>query len=789
MHGKPPTAQPEQASAATHQAGDEHDRTQPVRSSQTAPTTTPDSARPAQRTPRGTNRPTPRPNHGHAPSALGPPDRFERYGQWVVRRRRQLIVSWLLAVVGLSVAFSSNFSDNLTAASGTTPGSEAAAVETLLQDAFGVGDTEQDLIVFESTDLTLDDLEFRRIVEDATAVALTHPAVIDASSPLAAAGTGQVSADRSAAFTALTVTGSVTERQSVAEELVELLEGSANSQVDVWLTGESPLVVDVDRVAQDDLARAETIGLPIALVVLLLAFGAVVAAGLPLLLAGVGIATTFGVLGVLSYLTDFNLLTENIATLIGLGIGIDFAMFIVARFRESLADGHSGEHAAVGAVSTSGRSVLFSGMTTVIAVSGLFMVNSPIFHDLAIAVMVTVVAMVAAALTLLPAVLSWLGTRVDKGKIRPTQPRGVNDANGAWARIAHLVMRRPALVTAIIGVTLIAVAAPALRLELGMSSGTDAVADQPSGRGLAVLEEHFSQGATSPIEITLTPSTSGVVENGPDALLAQLNADPGVADARPVATSNDGTTYIVATSTAAPDSDEATALVERIRNDIAPTHQTEGSEVLVGGMTASIIDQSAEMNAKLPFVIAYVLAITFILLTLVFRSPALAVKAIVMNLLSVGAAYGLVVVVFQDGLGESLFGFTSPGYIQSYLPLFAFVILFGISMDYELFLLGRMREEWNRTGNNTEAVTRGMQHTARPITSAAAIQAAVFGAFAFTSVIDIQEIGFALAVAIVIDATIVRALLVPASMKLMGRWNWWTPRWIDRHLPHITLTD
>ena len=789
MHGNPPTARPGQASPATHRVGDDHDRTQHPRSSQTAPTTTPDPARPAKHPLRGTTRSTPRPNQGKAPSALGTPDRFERYGQWVVRRRRRLITAWLIAVVGLSVAFSSNFSENLTAASGTTPGSEAAAVETLLQDAFGVGDTEQDLIVFESTSLDLDDLEFRRVVEETTAVALTHPAVIDAVSPLTTDGANQVSANRGAAFTALTVTGSVTERQAVAEELVALLDGSASSQVDVWLTGESPLVVDVDRVAQDDLARAETIGLPIALLVLLLAFGAVVAAGLPLLLAGVGIATTFGVLGVLSYLTEFNLLTENIATLIGLGVGIDFAMFIVARFREALAQGHSAESAAVSAISTSGRSVLFSGMTTVIAVSGLFMVNSPIFHDLAIAVMVTVVAMVAAALTLLPAVLSWLGTRVDKGKIRRTQPRAANNTDGAWARIAHVVMRRPALVTVIIGVALIAVAAPALRLELGMSSGTDAVADHPSGRGLGVLEEHFSQGATSPIDITLTLPAGGSIDDSLDALLNQLNTDPGIADARPVATSDNGTTYIVATSTAAPDSDEATALVERIRNDIAPLHQTDGAEVLVGGMTAGIIDQSAEMDAKLPLVISYVLVITFILLMLVFRSPALAVKAIIMNLLSVGAAYGLVVVMFQDGLGESLFGFTSPGYIQSYLPLFAFVILFGISMDYELFLLGRMREEWNRTGDNTEAVTRGMQHTARPITSAAAIQAAVFGAFAFTSVIDIQEIGFALAVAIIIDATIVRALLVPASMKLMGRWNWWTPRWIDRHLPHLSLTD
>jgi RND superfamily putative drug exporter len=703
-----------------------------------------------------------------------------------------VILVWLALVIGLAVGFGSNFSDNLTAADGSTPGSESNRATKLLETEFGLGASEQDLVVLESAALTVDDPAFAEAIRAGIAVVQDHPAVAGTVSPLAADGAHQISPDGHSAFIALTVEGSPTERQIVAEELGEALEAVASTDVDVWLTGESPLVLDVDQVAGEDLARAETIGLPVALIVLVLAFGALVAAGLPLLLAVAGIGATFGVLGLVSYFAEFNLLTENITTLIGLGVGIDFAMFIVARFREGLAEGRSVEDATRTAVATTGRSVLFSGLTTVIAMSGLFFVDSSIFHDLAIAVMVTVAVMVAAALTLLPAVLAALGRRVNKGRLLRRDPAISDDATGGWATVARAVMRRPGAVTLVAGSIVLALAAPGIRLELGMSSGTDAVSDLPSGRGLAVLEDHFSEGAVSPIEIVVTASDGeldgGVGDTAIEALVEQLRSDDGIATAEIVAVT-DSAAYLSAASVGAPDSDEAEATVGRIRTDLATDPSHEEIDVAIGGQTAAIVDQADEMRAKLPIVIGYVLLVTFALLTLVFRSPLLSLKAIVMNLLSVGAAYGLVVLVFQYGLGESMFGFSSPGYIQSYLPLFAFVVLFGISMDYELFLLGRMREEWESTGDDGLAVSRGMQHTARPITSAAAIQASVFGAFAFTSVIDVQEVGFALAAAILIDATIVRALLVPASMKLMGRWNWWTPAWLDRALPRVRLAD
>ncbi|MCP3939162.1 MAG: MMPL family transporter [Actinomycetia bacterium] len=592
----------------------------------------------------------------------------------MARRRKRLIVGWLVAAVFLAGGFAANFSENLTAVNGSTPGSESARVITLLEENFGIGVAEQDLVVFESDSLSVDDDRFMAVVANAITVVEQQVATSDIISPLDPDGAGQISADRRAAFVSLSIAGTPSQRQSEALELNEALAAIGTDGVDVWLTGESPLHADVDAVAQSDLAKAEMIGLPVALVVLLLAFGALVAAGLPLLLGGVGIGVSFGVLGLLSYFTEFSLLTENITTLIGLGVGIDFAMFIVSRFREGLDQGDSPERAAQLAVATSGRSVLYSGLTTIVAMAGLFLLDSPIFHDLAIAVMITVAVMVAAALTLLPAVLAALGHSVNRGRM----PRWMSSGDGAerrWAWITTKVMKRPGTVAVAGGVLVLSLAAPALGLELGMNSGADAVADQPSGKGLAVLGENFGEGWVSPIEVVFTANDGRF-----DAEVASVN----------------------------------TFLDELGRDaDVAGA----GIETNVGGLTAGVIDQVDEMSAKLPLIITLVLAVSFVLLLAVF----------------------------------------------------------GSSMDYELFLLGRMREEWERTGDNATAV-------------AAAIQAAIFGAFAFTSVIDVQQVGVALASAILIDATLVRALLVPASMKLMGRWNWWRPRWfIGNRIDHQQL--
>jgi RND superfamily putative drug exporter len=377
-------------------------------------------------------------------------------------------------------------------------------------------------------------------------------------------------------------------------------------------------------------------------------------------------------------------------------------------------------------------------------------------------------------------------------------------------------MRRPARFAAIGIMAVLVMAAPAVDLRLGLDSGADAISQAPAGRGLEVLTEKFSEGALSPTQVvvrTTGPAFSSAQLASVDALTDSIADTPGVASATSItsiasqtgvdlrvdgldpllqrthsdefatlvnADNGANTTTISVIPDAAIDSENAREVVDTIRHDLADDARDVGLAVNVTGPTAHINDLAEEITHKLPWVLAYVLAMSFLLLTAVFRSPLLSLKALFMNLLSVGAAYGVLVWVFQWGNGGSLLGFESTGAIQAYLPILAFAILFGISMDYEVFLLGRIREEWLRTGDNTAAVADGLAHTAGPITSAAAIQCVVFGAFVFTRVIDVKQVGFALAIAIVIDATLIRIVLVPATMRLMGRWNWWTPRWLDR---------
>lgn len=710
------------------------------------------------------------------------PTRLHRWGHLMARRRGRVVAIWLIALLVLGGALSSNFSDNLTAVDGQIPGSESERTDELITERFGVAITENDLLVFESDELAVDNVKYRAAVDAAIAEIAQLPLVEGVISPYDRVD--QISPDGHAAFAIVAVGGSATERQDASPSMARVAEGAARSSSDgtvrVFFTGESPLNADLDAQATDDLKRAELIGLPVAAVVLVLAFGALVAAGLPLLLALSGIGVTFGVLGILSYFTDFVLITENITSLIGLGIGIDFAMFLVTRFREGLASGRTPANAVAEAMATSGRSIMVSGGSTLVALSGLLLVSGNIFTDLAVGAMTAVAIMVLAALTLLPAVLGWLGPRVNMGRVRRSgrsTPVSVDTETGVWARWTRLVMRRPAAF-AVAGLTALVLASlPALQMDLGLATGASAVADRSSGAGLEVLAEHFSEGAIAPVEIVVTSENGAPLDRSQiDGLVAAVDERPDVAGTFVREVNEDGTAANIAAIPAhAIDDDRTEDLVVALREAPEPT----GVDVAVGGFTAGGVDLADQVSARLPWVLAYVLGTTFVLLTALFRSPLLSLKAIVMNLLSVLAAYGMLVAAFQFGWAEAVFDFESPGNVQAFLPLLAFAVLFGISMDYEVFLLARMREEWLATGNNTEAVARGMQATARPITSAAAIQIAVFGAFAFTSVIDVKEVGFALAAAIFVDAVVVRVLLVPALMRLMGDWNWWSPRWMQ----------
>jgi RND superfamily putative drug exporter len=480
--------------------------------------------------------------------------------------------------------------------------------------------------------------------------------------------------------------------------------------------------------------------------------------------------------------------------MIGIGVGSDYSLFVVSRFREELTrrgvrrrgDLDDAERVeaiadAVGvAITTSGRTVIMSGVLVAISMCSMFVVNSPVFHEISIGVVAVVVCTFAAALTLLPAVLAALGPRVNAGSLperwRPSEMRANPAAGGGWARWAHAVMRRPVLLGLAAAAVLVVLAVPLGGLRYGIDLGTTSLGDKPAAQAQRVLDRSFGPGVVSPVQIVVTGAHERSLDTaGRDRttrLIAALRAQPEIAavDAR----NAHGRTLITAVPTVPIDSHAATDLVRHIRSDLVPA-AGHGVEVSVGGATAQFVDLGNETTRKVPWILSMVLGLSFCFLLVTFCSLVLPLKAVAMNLLSTAAAIGLTIAAFQWGWGEHTLGFHSVGFLQVYLPITVFVLLFGLSMDYEVFLVRRMRETWLAERDNSMAVANGIEHTARPISAAAAIMVAVFGSFTVAHVLELKEFGLALSAAIALDATLVRLVLVPAFMRLLGKWNWWLP--------------
>lgn len=763
---------------------------------------------------------------GAAADAGRRPPLAGRLGAWCARHAWRVVAAWLVVLAAAAVLFP-RFSDGLTGASLTVNGSESERAERLLASEFGTSVTEDVVAVFHSETLTAADEPFRQAVARGAAALADEPEVAHVRDPYATPG--QIAEDGHTALLVAGLTGDAASRQEAAPRLQEALDTAATGDVEALLTGSSPLGAAVVAQQDADLARAEAIALPVALVVLALAFGTLVAAGLPLLLGMVTVLTSFGALGAVSGLASFDVFTQAVVAMIGLALGIDYSLFVVTRQREELA-AHPDRPIAetVGAtMATAGKAVLFSGGTVAISIAGLLLVRAPVFRNIALGVMTAVVVMLAVAVTLLPAVLALLGTRLNRLPLpwlrssvaRPEPERSL------WGRWSRVVMRRPVVVGGVAAVALAAAALPATEMRLGFHLGAEAVADEPAGRGYALVAEEFAPGTATPLR--LVASEDGGLSTASlralDTLAQRLAADDRVAavtsgtdvlrehaggvdeaalnavlaaDAEAVAGlfgPEGNAAALTVVPRVAPDSAGATDLVEWIRGTAVPEAVTEAGagdlSVAVGGLTAATADLSAEVSRATPVVLAAVLGLSFVLLLLAFRSLLLPLKAITMNLIAVGAAFGLLTWVFQDGAGEGALDFTSAGFIQAYLPLLAFVALFGLSMDYEVFLLSRMKEEWGRSRDNASAVTSGLVHSAKVITAAAAIMVVVFAAFMITRVLEIKQIGFAFAVAVLVDATVIRVMLVPAFMRLAGRANWWLPGWLDRALPRVDLTE
>jgi RND superfamily putative drug exporter len=717
-----------------------------------------------------------------------------RWGRAIARRRRLVLGVWALALIASAAAYPA-LMHSLGAPNYGIDGAESSRAARLLEQRFAGHGAEQDVLVFSSATHRTGDPAFRALVARALATARHESYVRGVAGPYDRGAHGQISRDGHAAIALVGIAGDprrLIERATLLQEAVDPL---AAAGVHVWLTGYSPVAKDITTVENRDVERAETIGVPIALLVLLFALGAAVAAIVPLAIAGSGLLLTFGFLAALATTFTFDSFLTTIVTMIGVGIGIDYALFIVSRFREELARRRRPEEPAsaeqieeaVGeALASSGRTVLFSGVIVALALATLVVIRAPIYREFALGAVSVVVCTVIAALTLLPAVLALLGSRIDRGalpaRMQPRDARpGARAEHGIWARWALAVMRRPVLAALAIAGVLILATMPLLGLRTGVDFGIASLAGTPSGKGERVLARSFGAGGLAPIEIVVAGRGGDrSLDRADTARVAALahelapNARNDVAAV--VATPGRDATLLTVAPVTAIDSYRSEQLVRHIRGTLLPPLRAGGGlEVVVGGASAKIVDLSNETRAKVPLVLGLILGLSLIFLTAVFRSVVLPVKAVAMNLLATGATVGIVIFVFQQGHGEGLLGFTSTGFIQVFLPLSIFALLFGLSMDYEVFLIRRMRETWLASGDNELAVATGVEHTARPITAAAAIMVAVFGSFVTADVLELKQFGLGLALAIAIDATLIRFVLVPALMRLFGARNWWLP--------------
>jgi RND superfamily putative drug exporter len=538
------------------------------------------------------------------------------------------------------------------------------------------------------------------------------------------------------------------------------------------------------------MASGESIGIPVALVILLIVFGAAVAAGIPVILALLGILVSVGATAVLSQFLNIDSITINIISMIGLAVGIDYTLFIVERFREERLHGAAKIDAIVASGATASRAVLFSGITVMIALAGLIIVPTAIMGSLAIGAMTVVVAAVAIALTLLPAILSLLGDRINWLTIpgRKMKVQNSEDA-GFFGKTTKLVMAHPWISAGLSTALLVALTIPYFRIDIGSSGISTFPEDLESVQAFNILDEEFSAGRIDPVEVVIDGDVnSPEVTTALESLRSQLANDPAFAEMGTLTAGERGDAgYVTVLMNGDSTSPAAMEALRDLREDYVPAaFSNVDADVYVGGGTASTVDYIDTMNQYLPIVIGFVLVLSFILLTVVFRSIVIPVKAIIMNLLSVGAAYGLIVLVFQEGIGAGLLGFQQSDQIEAWLPIFLFAVLFGLSMDYHVFLLSRIQETFIRTGDNTYAVAHGLRSTAHIITGAAAIMMVVFGGFAMGEMVALQQMGFGLAVAVFLDATIVRSVLVPASMELLGSRNWYLPRWLQ-WLPKVSV--
>ena len=694
----------------------------------------------------------------------------ERLASAAARHPGRTVGAWIVAVF-VAVALSALFlGDALTGEAEQLNNPESEQAYSLLADRLPPttdGEFTTDVVLVRSDSVTIDEPAFQQKLDKLVDRLRSTPGVLYV-------GDEPAAQKERAALIQIGLSDEV-----AGENVVEALRAEDDEPFDLYVTGEWTVERDFQQVSQDDLKKGELqFGLPVALVVLMLVFGAVVAGLVPLALSLVAIMTALGLVALVGTAFDLSIFTVNMLTGMGLALGIDYSLFVVSRFREERAGGREKLDAIAATGRTASRAVLFSGLAFVVAMFGLLIIPNTIFRSLAAGAILVGITSVLAALTLLPAVLSLLGDRVNALRI-PVIGRGAERGTGAegrlWGAIVRTVMRRPVVSLVLSAGLLVALALPVLEYRTG-EAGIRTLPDRfASKQGFNVLESEFAVGTTDTVTVVVdgnvtAPETRSAIEllakeMRNDRELRQVEADfypeqrLAVIEALPVGDSRDK---------------GALESVRQLREKEIP-----GARVLVTGETAESVDYYALTDRWLPILIVFVLGLSFVLLTVAFRSIVIAAKAIVLNLLSVGAAYGVLILVFQEGFGNELFGFQQVDFIEAWVPLFLFAVLFGLSMDYHVFLLSRIRERYLQTGDSDAAVAHGIGSTGRLITGAALIIIAVFGGFAVGDLVMFQQMGFGVAVSLLIDATLIRTVLLPASMKLLGNANWYLPSWLD----------
>jgi RND superfamily putative drug exporter len=716
----------------------------------------------------------------------------------------RVLGAWVVILV-LAVMSASGLGDALTTTSNFTGKPESQVGADLLKDRMRGDKPATETIIVRSETMTVDDPGFQAVVEKTSSDVLAMSGVV-ASAPtyyqaVAKGDTSAghlVSADRHATIIPVTFAGTMDEVDNHVDAYLATVKQHASANVQVMTVGELSVSDEFNTISSHDLEKGEMFSLPLTILILVVVFGALLAVGVPLMLAVVSIILALGLTAVVGRFTDLSFYVINMITMIGLAVGIDYTLFVVSRYREERQRGHAKLDAIEIAGGTATKAVVFSGGTVVLALMGMFLVPLTVFHSLGAGAVLAAVSAVAGTLTLVPAMLGLLGDKIDWPRKRRYDDASVRAAYqahanetyhaGFWGRITRLVMARPAVFTVLSIGLLVALALPYVDIHRGQA-GIETLPASDVKTAYEILGRDFSVGLADPVEIVVDGEINDPAIQASIAALQQaLAANPDFGTST-VEVNRTGDLALITTPLGLPsDSEAGTAAIWNLRNNVIPQafSTSAHASVYVSGGPGFNTDYFHIVDSSTPTVFGFVLGLSFLLLLLAFRSIVIAAKAIVLNLLSVGAAYGAMVLVFQKGYGADLFGFQKSPTIEAWIPIFLFCVLFGLSMDYHVFLLSRIREHFDQTRRNTESVAVGLQSTARIITGAALIMVVVFGGFATGELVAFQQMGFGMAVAVFLDATVVRTILVPAAMALLGDRNWYLPTWL-RWLPNVSV--